>query len=395
MVKESMSEHVLTVSQFIEVINFTLEQALGKITVEGEVDEFKIIHNKWVTFKLKDEHSTVGCFMTVWKFRAQLEDGMKVKATGTPKLKNKGFFSFDLDTVVPSGEGALKRALQLLQQKLTAEGLFAPERKRALPRFPQHIAFITSRDAAAYNDFLKVLSGRMGGLHISFIHTQVQGEDAPRQIVDALQLANTELEGVDAIVLVRGGGSLEDLMAFNDELVVRAVAASRTPTIVGIGHERDITLAELAADVRASTPSNAAELLVPSRQEVSSEIDGLATRLRTGTSQAIFGAQSQITEAVHALKTRIASTSNQVMRRVASLAALGQRLRITVAQQEKQVVTMERVLASLSPANTLKRGYSITKTVDGKLIRSATGVKNGQRIISTLQDGEITSTVVG
>ncbi|MBI3255518.1 MAG: exodeoxyribonuclease VII large subunit [Candidatus Andersenbacteria bacterium] len=386
-------EHMLTVSQFVEVVNFTLEQALGKILVEGEVDEFKIIHNKWVTFKLKDESSSVDCFMTVWQYRTQIEDGMKVKASGMPKLRNKGFFSFVLDTVTPSGEGALKRALQLLQKKLEAEGLFAPERKRALPRFPQHVAFITSRDAAAYKDFLKVLSGRMGGLTVSFIHTQVQGEDAPRQIIEALSVANTELKDLDVIVLVRGGGSLEDLMAFNDEQLVRAVASSRTPTIVGIGHERDITLAELVADVRASTPSNAAELLVPSRQEIVSEIDGMAARLRTTTSQAVLGAQGQIIEAVHMLKTRITSTSNQVMRRVESLAGLGQRFRLTVAQQDRQVTTMERVLASLSPTNTLKRGYSITKTADGRLVRRKQDVKNGETITSTLQDGNITSQV--
>jgi len=385
----------ITVSQFVEVINFTLEGALGRITVEGEVDEFKIIHNKWVTFALKDAQSSVNCFMTVWQYKAQIEDGMKVKATGMPKLRNKGFFSFVLDSVIPSGEGALKRALQLLQRQLEAEGLFAQERKRMLPRFPQHVALITSRDAAAYKDFIKVLGGRMGGLTVAFLHTQVQGEDAPRQIREALEVANTELGNLDAIVLVRGGGSLEDLMAFNDEGVVRAVATSRTPTIVGIGHERDITLAELVADVRASTPSNAAELLVPSRQEVLAEIEGMNLRLKNGISQTIGQIQAQVTEAVHALKTRIASTSNQVMRRVESLVGLGQRLRFTVAQQDKQVTTMERVLASLSPTNTLKRGYSITKTADGTLVRSKRGIKSGETLTSVVQDGEITSTVVG
>jgi len=386
-------EHILTVSQLVEVINFTLAGALGRITVEGEVDEFKIIHNKWVTFALKDAQSGVNCFMTVWQYKTQIEDGMKVKATGMPKLRNKGFFSFVLDSVLPSGEGALKRALQLLQRKLEAEGLFAQERKRALPRFPQHVALITSREAAAYKDFIKVLDGRMGGLTISFIHTQVQGEDAPRQIIQALETANTELNNLDAIILVRGGGSLEDLMAFNDEGVVRAVAASRTPTIVGIGHERDMSLAELVADVRASTPSNAAELLVPSRQEVLAEIEGMNMRLKNTLAQAMVKTKTQVAEAVHFLKTRIASTSNQVMRRVETLVGLGLRLRLTVAQQDKQVTTMQRVLSSLSPINTLKRGYSITKTANGRLLRSKRGVKSGEAIISTLQDGDVTSIV--
>ncbi|MBI3251691.1 MAG: exodeoxyribonuclease VII large subunit [Candidatus Andersenbacteria bacterium] len=383
----------ISVSQFVEVINFTLEGALGRITVEGEVDEFKIIHNKWVTFALKDAQSSVNCFMTVWQYKTQIEDGMKVKATGMPKLRNKGFFSFVLDTVIPSGEGALKRALQLLQKKLEAEGLFAQERKRALPRFPHHVALITSRDAAAYKDFIKVLSGRMGGLTVSFLHTQVQGEDAPRQIREALEVANTHLSNLDAIILVRGGGSLEDLMAFNDEEVVRAVAGSRTTTIVGIGHERDITLAELVADVRASTPSNAAELLVPSRQEVLAEIEAMSMGLKHSLSQRMAQTQTDVAEAVHVLKMRITSTSNQVMRRVESLVGLGQRLRLSVAQQDKQVATMQRVLASLSPTNTLKRGYSITRDAAGRLIRSKTTVNTGQTIISAVQDGEISSIV--
>lgn len=395
MVKLMNQEHILTVSQFVEVINFTLEEAMGKVVVEGEVDEFKIIHDKWVTFSLKDKSSSVNCFMTIWQYRTQIEDGMKVKAVGVPKLRNKGFFSFVLESVTPSGEGALKRALQLLQQKLTAEGLFSSERKRALPRFPQHVVLITSREAAAYKDFLKVLGARIGGLTISFIHTQVQGEDAPRQIIEALSMANTELHDVDVIVLIRGGGSLEDLMAFNDEGLVRAVAASRTPTIVGIGHERDITLAELAADVRASTPSNAAELLIPSRQEILGDIEHMALLMSNATTGALTQAQTQVTHAVSALKTRIASTSHEVLRRVDTLVGLGQRFHLAIAQQEKNVVTMERMLSSLSPVNTLKRGYSITKTSEGMLVRSIKGLKKGETLVSTVQDGEITSTVVG
>ena len=217
-------------------------------------------------FTLKDKESNVRCFMTVWDLKAEIEDGMMVKVSGRPTLTQKWGFSFNLKSVQPAGEGALRRAFVLLQKKLTAEGVFSIERKRSLPRFPQHIALITSREAAAYSDFIKVLNARVGGLKISFIHTQVQGEKAPQQIIEALEAANTGLTDLDVIVLARGGGSLEDLQAFNDEMVVRAVAASRTPTIVGVGHERDVTLAELAADVRASTPSNAAELLVQSRE---------------------------------------------------------------------------------------------------------------------------------
>lgn len=386
-------KQVLTVSEFVEVVNFTLEDTLGRLMVEGEVGEFKIIHKKWVTFTLKDKESSVNCFMTLWQYRGQIEDGMLVKAVGKPRLRNKGFFSFVLESVTPSGEGALKRAFELLKRKLEAEGLFAPERKRALPRFPQHIALITSREAAAYSDFLKVLGARMGGVTVSFLRTQVQGEDAPRQIMAALEQANTDLLNLDVMVLVRGGGSLEDLQAFNDEQVVRAVASSRTPTVVGIGHERDITLAELAADVRASTPSNAAELMVRSREEVLGDIAYKKSQLSQAWRDALADKNLQVTRAVMALKGTITATSNQVGNYITRLQGFRQRFHLTIAEQQKRVVGMARMLASLSPENTLKRGYSITKMIDGRLVRRKAAVHSGEVIISTVQDGDITSTV--
>jgi exodeoxyribonuclease VII large subunit len=339
----------------------------------GEVDEYRVIHNKWVTFKIKDETASVGCFMTVWQLRTVIEDGMLVRAAGTPKLREKGgYFSFVLSDVKPAGEGALKRAFELLQQKLAAEGLFAAERKRPLPRFPRHVALITSRDAAAYSDFLKVLQARMGGINISFLHTQVQGEPAPRQIVQALEAANAGLKKVDAIVLVRGGGSLEDLAAFNDEMVVRAVAASRTPTVVGVGHERDVTLAELAADVRASTPSNAAELLVRTREEVLAEVQYMKRRI----GQAVLGAvqtEKQTTE-----------SHEQDLRQA-----------VREAHKEKKLAVdgMARMLANLYPERTMARGYSITRTEQGQLVISFKQTPAGTALVTQVSDGSIHSQV--
>lgn len=358
---------ILTVSQLVEAVNMVLSE-LEDVTVEGEVAEYKVIHNKWVTFQLKDERATVGCFMPVWDLKTQLEDGMLIRAVGRPRLREKGFFSFVLTAVTPAGEGALKRAFELLKKKLEVEGLFAPERKRALPTFPRHVALITSRDAAAYSDFVKVLQGRIGGLTISFLHTQVQGEDAPRQLVTALTRANTELQQVDVIVMVRGGGSLEDLQAFNDEGVVRAVAASRTPTVVGVGHERDSTLAELAADLRASTPSNAAELLVRSRQEILARLERWQTTLRHRIEQQIMEARHRVQHGMAVLKARVASTLQRVQQLV-------------------------RMLHSLSPEETLKRGYSITRTSGGRVVKHARDVSTGDTIRTTLWKGEITSTV--
>jgi exodeoxyribonuclease VII large subunit len=406
----------LTVSQLVETINSTLA-GLDDVEVEGEVDEFKIIHNKWVTFQLKDANSSIGCFMTVWQYRTQVEDGMLVRVKGKPTLRNKGFFSFVLSSIQPSGEGALKRAFELLRQKLAQEGLFGVERKRPLPRFPQHVALITSRDAAAYSDFLKVLRGRQGGLTISFIHTQVQGEDAPRQLVAALEQANTDVEALDAIVLVRGGGSLEDLHAFNDETVIRAVAASRTPIIVGVGHERDITLAELAADVRASTPSNAAELLVSSRQELSLAVLRLHQQLRDVWAVQLRQHADAITHAVATLRAQTYVPAQRVARQLESLSGLRARLRQTVImrredvqrlclilqqqshddleQSQQRLAQLTRVLTTLSPEKTLRRGYTITRNAKGKIVTTAKQLKVGEVLDTQFSTSRVKSTVTG
>ena len=387
-------EIVLTVSQCIEAINITLD-ALGELTVEGEVSEFKIIQNKWVTFDIKDKESVLKCFMTVWNLRTQIEDGMLVKVTGQPNLRAKGFFSFVAKGVQPSGEGSLKRALELLKKKLEQEGIFSRERKRALPRFPEHVALITSRDAAAYNDFIKVLAGRQGGLRISFIHTQVQGAEATEQIVAALNTANTELQNLDAIILVRGGGSIEDLMAFNDEYVVRTISSSRTPTIVAIGHERDVCLAELAADIRASTPSNAAELLVKHRDEVTLDIERLTSSLSHALGNQITRKQSNIASMTHSIGNRLKATSQNAQQLISRIASVSLRIRDTLGTNTEKIDSMKRILHALSPEQTLKRGYSITRSKSGAIIKSALDVTTGDTITTTLSKGTVTSVVEG
>lgn len=404
----------LTVTQFVELINESFEPFQG-LVVEGEVAEFKIVHSKWVTFLLKDNESAVSCFMTVWQLKVQIEDGMLVHVVGSPRLRQKGYFSFTLSSVLPAGEGSIRRAFELLKLKLEREGLFALERKRTLPRFPRHIALITSRDAAAYSDFLKVLRDRFGGLSISFIHSQVQGEHAPDQILEAINMANTQLASLDVIVLVRGGGSLEDLQSFNDEQVVRAIATSRTPTLVGIGHERDSTLAELAADVRASTPSNAAELVVPSRSEVTGEIASYTYQLSTLLHKEIVGRMSQTSNMVHAIRFHVVRTSARVQETITRLHSIHDLLKqqtlhltLAIAQCVSRVMTRwsnrhhtmktnletcERMLKSLSPNHILRRGYSITRLGDGTLVRAPSEVHLESLLVTTLHAGTIHSTV--
>ncbi len=256
---------VFTPSQFVAVTNQTLETALSGVLIVGEVASFKTNQGKWVFFDLKDKETSVPCFMPIWNLRVPLEDGMKIVIRGEPKVTKWGKFSVTVTAVKPVGEGSLKKAYELLKKKLAAEGLFDPAKKRKLPERITRLGVISSTQAAGYADFIKILNARWGGMKVLTAHTQVQGMEAPDQIIRALRYFNERAE-VEVIAILRGGGSADDLAAFNDEKLVREIAASKIPVITGIGHEVDESLADLAADVRASTPSNAAEMLTHDRE---------------------------------------------------------------------------------------------------------------------------------
>jgi exodeoxyribonuclease VII large subunit len=257
-----------SVSDLIASVNQTLEFAYSDVEVEGEVSSFKINQSKFVFFDIKDQGGSLNCFMTVWQLRIPIQDGMKVVVIATPKITGWGKFSLTIKSIRPSGEGAIKKSFEILKAKLELEGLFSEERKRLLPKFPERIAVISSVQAAGYADFVKILDDRWGGISVKVANVQVQGADAPDQIIRAVNYFN-QLENLpEVLVIVRGGGSADDLSAFNDEPLVRAIAGSRIPTLVGIGHETDESLVDLAADVRASTPSNAAQILVPDKSEI-------------------------------------------------------------------------------------------------------------------------------
>jgi exodeoxyribonuclease VII large subunit len=273
------AELELSVSEFVALLNQTLEFAYPHVTIAGELANFRISKNRWLYFDLKDEGAVVRFFGTVYALPGPLENGMLLKVSGSPRLHPLYGFSVSVLSITPSGEGSIKKAATLLEAKLAAEGLFDPTRKRPLPYPPARIGLIASTESAAYSDFLKVLGERWGGVTIEVIDVQVQGEVAPEQIVQAITRFNQKSLAPDVLVITRGGGSAQDLQAFSSEQVTRAVAASRIPTLVAIGHERDIALAELAADQRASTPSNAAELLLPDRAQKMHELLGIRERL--------------------------------------------------------------------------------------------------------------------
>src|SRR5665213_3602045 len=269
---ESNSEIELGVSDFVALLNQTLEYAYPGVVITGELANFRVSKNKWVYFDLKDELASVKFFGSVYNLPGPLEDGMLLRVRGQPRLHPLYGFSVTVSSIQPAGEGSIKRAAALLQAKLAAEGLFDESRKRPLPYPPSRIGLITSAQSAAYADFIKIINARWQGVEIQLIDVQVQGEVAPDQITAALERFNGEAEPPETIVIIRGGGSAEDLAAFSTEQVTRAVAASRVPTLVAIGHEIDLSLAELAADRRASTPSNAAELLVPDRAQALAQL---------------------------------------------------------------------------------------------------------------------------
>lgn len=338
--EENIPSIRLCVSDFIALANQTLEYAYPSVEIEGEVAGFKVNQQKYVFFDLKDKGGTVNCFMTVWQLRVPLEDGMKVVVTATPKLTPWGKFSVTVRSVRPSGEGSLKKSFELLKAKLEKEGVFAAERKRPLPYLPVHVGVISSTQAAGYADFMKIVNDRWGGLELSVAHTQVQGVDAPDQIIRAIRYFNESEQPPEALVIIRGGGSADDLSVFNDEHLVRAIAGSRIVTLVGVGHEVDVTLADMAADVRAATPSNAAQLLVPSRTEVLRSVRQRAGSMLPRVSQAISDQKQSIRQEV--------------------MYALGH-IEQHHQQKQMQVVSLRRMLDSVDPARVLARGYALVR----------------------------------
>lgn len=360
---------LLKVSDFVALVNQAFEMAFPVVAVAGELSNFKVSKNRWVYFDLKDEASSMRCFGTVYMLPGPLEDGMMVEVRGTPRLHRQFGFSFNIQSIRPVGEGAIRKAAELLQAKLTAEGLFDPERKRSLPYPPQRIGLITSHESAAYADFVKILDARWRGIDIELANVQVQGEPAPRQIVAALHWFNEQAAPPEVLVLVRGGGSADDLAAFSNEAVVRAVAASRIPTLVAIGHEVDVSLAELAADQRASTPSNAAELLVPDRRDILERLqaeragwaDNLLARLDTN---------------------RLELGDGRVV--------AADQLRRLLDRRQSDILAARRLAAALSPVLALARGFAIVRLrSDGRAVRSASQLAAGDIVDITLGSGEI------
>lgn len=351
-------EQAYTVSDAAAIINQTLEYAYPIIMVIGEVAEYKIRGGKWVFFNIKDDEMSLKCFALAWNMRLPIEDGMEVQVVARPRLGKYGF-SLNIESIKPVGEGSIKKAFEILRRKLDAEGLFASERKRVLPELPTRIGVISSTAAAGYKDFIKILGQRFGGVNIEVANVAVQGETAADQIIRALRFFNESESPPEVVAILRGGGSRDDLIAFDDEKLVREIAASRVPIIVGVGHEIDVTLADLAADVRASTPSNAAEILVPNRREV------------------IASVNAELWSAIHNYAVTLQEIEDAVANKLGKI--LG-KLDLMIDEANYRLKSLSTLLAQLNPRSILSHGYAVVRDKKRQILRGQPSVGEEIRI---------------
>ncbi|MDA7085392.1 exodeoxyribonuclease VII large subunit [Pseudomonas sp. SA3-5] len=432
----NLDREVLSVSQLNNRARLLLEDVFSGIWVEGEISNLAKPASGHIYFTLKDSQAQVRCALfrqNAAKVRQALRDGLAVKVRGKVSLfEGRGDYQLILDSVEPAGDGALRLAFEALKDKLSAEGLFASERKIALPAHPKRIGIVSSPTGAVIRDIISVFRRRAPQVALTLIPTAVQGREASGQIIRALQLADRQ--GFDALILARGGGSLEDLWCFNEEAVARAVAACATPIVCAVGHETDVSICDFVADVRAPTPSAAAELLAPDASELVQRLhslqrrlimrmhnrlerermrlDGLSRRLRHPGERLRQHAQrlddlemrlaraferqlNNRRERLARLQTRLAGqhperTLQLLRQRLGSLAErLPRAMREGLKQRRLQLQSQVQTLHAVSPLATLGRGYSILLDERGRAVRSAADTHTGQRLKARLGEGEL------
>jgi exodeoxyribonuclease VII large subunit len=448
---------ILSVSELTRAIRSTLELKIGRIWVEGEISNYRKQGSGHQYFTLKDDRSQLPCVLfqsnrgAPVTVGAPLADGQCVQAFGEVTVyEARGQYQLIVEIVQPRGLGVLQARFEALKRKLQTEGLFEQARKQPLPRFPARIGLVTSRTGAALQDMLHVLNRRAPWVSLLIHPVRVQGQGAAAEIAGAIADFNTWAASppdsarparlrVDLIVIARGGGSMEDLFEFNEEAVARAVAASRLPVVSAVGHEIDFTIADFVADVRAPTPSAAAEIIVPDLADLQRQLAGTGQILARRLSERVLTARERIAAfartalgrepARRLLEARQRLDQNEDSlrragraeialrrRRVAEMAgairparlqmawaARGERLKVLSAQLGKgsrqgwdqarrRLQQTESLLRLLGPQGTLARGYSITLTADGHVLRSVAEVSPAQRLITRLSDGEFAST---
>lgn len=387
---------IFSVSQYIAFLNETFRAIWDTKTVaiEGEITGYRVSQGQWVNFDMKDEEGLISCFTVTAKLPFRLEDGMRVRVCGIPRVYQKyGKLSFSVESIEVVGEGALKKALAETRARLQAEGLFAEDRKRMLPRFPKQIALIASTESAAYGDFLRIVGERWGGLLIDVYPVIVQGDKAAPSMIAALEQVAKQPHAYDVVVVTRGGGSFEELMAFNDERLVRALYACPFPTLVGVGHERDSTLAEEVADVRGSTPTDCARRIVPDRLDVLYEVQMMEEGMMSALGQVVQRGrylQDRLLQALSRWQERLAREASQLLGRVQRGAE------VWLAVLQDKLASWMALLQALDPAQVLKRGYALVLDEQThKPIAHAEDLTGRSGVLLRLQDGTVRATLEG
>jgi exodeoxyribonuclease VII large subunit len=418
----STARAVLSVSELTRRLQEVLEDRFPAVWVEGEISNYRLYGSGHAYFTLKDAESQIRAVLfrnRGRRIKFEPADGLHVMAFGSIEVyPQRGEYQLVIELLEPKGLGALQLAFDQLKTRLAAEGLFDQARKRELPRFPRKIGVVTSPSGAAIRDILRVIGRRFGDLHIVIAPARVQGDGAAEEVAHGLRDLNA-LGGVDVIIVGRGGGSLEDLWAFNEEIVARAIAASKVPVVSAVGHEVDYTIADFVADLRAPTPSAAAELVVREKQAVvdtlaqlrarlerfavrplrdlERRVDELASRLRREMRNELGRAHHRVTLATRALRAadpvaRVTRDRHRLDRLQSQLITLLHRRRDRARYALQTAVGR---LDSLSPLAVLGRGYSLTRTPTGDIVHGPAQVRVGDVIRVLLQRGSLDARVTG
>ena len=384
----------LTVSEVNEAVRNLLESELRfrNLCVQGELSNYKIYPSGHHYFTLKDQESSLRCVMfrsSAAKLRFRPENGMRVFASGSLRVYPRdGAYQLSCTAIVPDGVGDLQVAFEQLKQRLYSEGLFDEAHKKPLPAFPGRIAIITSSAGAAVHDMIRILRQRWPMTKVLLLPVRVQGAEAPAEIASAIRYANRH-QVADLIITGRGGGSLEDLWAFNDERVARAIYASEIPVISAVGHEPDVTISDFVADRRASTPSNAAEIAVPDRQEMEELLASVSARLNHAVARDLQRRRQQLDSLRNRGVLRDASSFVDLRRMdldrmSARLASAGQKL---VFEKRRVLVRQAAALDAMSPLKVLSRGYVAANDGQGAPVKSVRQLRRGDRIMLRFSDG--------
>jgi len=388
---------VSQISNYLEAL-FSTDEVLQDLWVKGEVSNFYQANSGHMYFTIKDEDAQLKTVMFRYKSKGidfELEDGMEIAVHGYINIyKVRGEYQLYADEIIPEGKGSLYEAFEKLKKKLKEEGLFAEEHKKKIPMIPKKIGIVTSPTGAAIRDMLSVVDRRFEHVSILIVPSLVQGDKAADQIVAGINYLNSR-DDIDLIIVSRGGGSIEDLWPFNEEKVARAIFSSEIPVISGVGHETDFTIADFVADLRAPTPSAAAELAIGNREEIENRLDNLSRRLLQNQKARLKNARERLSSISN---RRIFKKPEELfINKMQRLDELSRELKWNMEKKLNKSKERFKILSSkmdtLSPLKTIKRGYSITYDEDENPVTDISEVNKGDKVKTTIINGSFLSTV--